>query len=335
MGVPLHDPESTAYAEDGLFGCEVLEEEARVVLLPVPFDATVSYGRGTARGPQAILQASGQLDLWDPTLGEPWRAGLHWRRSPTWMEERSRRAQAEVDAIHRSRLGPDSNAHAAVNEASRIMTRYVRGEAERLLAAYKIVGVVGGDHSVPLGSIQAHGQAHGAFGILHVDAHADLRVAYEGFEQSHASIMHNVLETTPEVERLVSVGLRDVSESEAKRIEEDPRCEVHWDLDLARARLRGELLQRFDRIAAALPEKVYLSIDVDGLDPKLCFGTGTPVPGGLDFQELCLLLEAVGRAGKKVIGFDLCEVAPAPGDRELNANVGARLLYKLIGTAVR
>jgi len=333
--VPLNDPESTAYAEDGLFGCEVLEEEARIVLLPVPFDATVSYGRGTARGPRAILQASGQLDLWDQVFGEPWRVGLHWRRPPAWMEERSRRAQAEVDAIHRSRLGPDSSAHAAVNEASRSMTRYVRGEAERLLAAQKIVGVVGGDHSVPLGAIQATGQVHGSFGILHVDAHADLRVDYEGFEQSHASIMHNVLETTPAVKRLVSVGLRDVSASEAKRIEEDPRCEVHWDVELARARLRGQLLDHFDRVVAGLPDEVYLSIDVDGLDPKLCFGTGTPVPGGLDFQELSLLLEAVVRAKKRVIGFDLCEVAPAPGDRELNANVGARVLYKLIGASAR
>jgi agmatinase len=328
--MPIDDPDGPASAADGVFGAEVDVDRAQVILLPVPFDATVSYGHGTAGGPDAIRTASSQLDLFDVELGSPWRVGIHWRSAPDWVAGRSAAARTHVERIHRHRR-PDSEDHRAVHEASVAVNDYVEGQAEQILAADRVVGVVGGDHSVPLGSIRAHLRRWPAAGILHVDAHADLRSAYEGFEYSHASIMDRVLEETS-VPRLVQVGLRDVSAAEVERIRaSEGRVRAFFDVELARARLEGRLVQVFQRVVQQLPELVYVSVDIDGLDPRFCPGTGTPVPGGLSTDELFILVGEVVRSGRTLLGFDLCEVAPQPGDREWNGNVGARVLYRLVG----
>jgi len=222
---------------------------------------------------------------------------------------------------------------ASVNQAGRDLNARVYAEAKTLIETGKIVGVVGGDHSVPFGTIRAHAEAYGPLGILHLDAHADLRVAYEGFTWSHASIMERVLAEVPEVERLVQVGLRDIGERELAFIEDDERVVAYFDPALAEARLQGRLLDVFDEAVAQLPQDVYCSFDIDGLDPALCPNTGTPVPGGLSFMEASFLLRAVVRSGRRIVGFDLCEVSP--GADEWDGNVGARLLYKLIGWTLK
>jgi agmatinase len=173
-------------------------------------------------------------------------------------------------------------------------------------------------------------------GVLHVDAHADLRVAYEGFTRSHASIMHNVLADLPEVAKLVQVGLRDLSEEEHERTRTDRRVAAFFDADLAREKLEGMSFARLvDPIVEALPRQVYVSFDVDGLDPALCPSTGTPVPGGLSFHEASYLLRRVVESGRTIVGFDLDEVAPGAEGDEWPANVGARLLYKLVGWTLK
>ncbi|MGF1511173.1 MAG: agmatinase family protein [Myxococcota bacterium] len=332
--MPIHDPDAPASVEDGIFGAEVDLQDAQVVLLPVPFDATVSYGHGAAYGPAAIKKASLQIDLYDVELGSPWKSGIHWRDAPAWVMASSQRARAFVERIHVHRESVSAD-HGEVHAASVAVNTYVEQEAERLIAAGKLVGVVGGDHSVPLGSIRAHARRHPGLGILHVDAHADLRRAYEGFTYSHASIMERVTAEAADVARLVQVGLRDVSESEVDLIRgSNGRIQAYFDAELARARVEGRLLEVFRAVASELPEQVYVSVDIDGLDPRFCPGTGTPVPGGLTFNELNLLLGELVRSGRSVLGFDLCEVAPHEGDREWNGNVGARVLYKLIGWAV-
>lgn len=334
--MPIDDPDGPATPDDGVFGMEVPLEAAAVVLLPVPFEATVSYGRGTSGGPRAILEESGQLDLFDPRFaahgGRPYARGIHWKEAPDWIEALSRARSRDVDRIHAEGLAPGSELHQAVDAAGRRIRDHLRAEAGALLVQGKTVGVVGGDHSVPLGSLVAHGQVLGDFGILHVDAHADLREAYEGFTYSHASIMERVLAEVPAVTRLVQVGIRDFSEGEYRAIEASQgRVRTWFDPDLARARLEGRLLDRFREAVDALPERVYASIDIDGLDPALCPGTGTPVPGGLSFQELALLLETVVASGRQIVGFDLCEVGPGTPVDAWNGNVGARVLYELIG----
>jgi agmatinase len=225
---------------------------------------------------------------------------------------------------------------ARVNELSVRVNAHVEAEVARLLAAQKVVGVVGGDHSVPYGALRALAAARRRpFGVLHFDAHLDTREAYEGFIHSHASIMHNVLEDIPEVSKLVQVGIRDVCEAEVSYCaKQGSRVRVFYDRDISRRKLDGESFGGVAReIAGSLPAEVWVSFDVDGLDPRYCPNTGTPVPGGLDLAEAIHILWEVVRAGKTIVGFDLNEVAPNARDAadEWDGNVGARLLYKLIG----
>ncbi|MDX5346515.1 MAG: arginase family protein, partial [Hymenobacteraceae bacterium] len=160
------------------------------------------------------------------------------------------------------------------------------------------------------------------------DAHADLRDAYEGFEFSHASIMFNALKV-PQVKKLVQVGIRDICQAEAELVEQsNGRIITFYDQTLKENMYEGDSWKKqCKKIIAQLPQKVYISFDIDGLDPKLCPATGTPVPGGLEFHEAVFLVKQLVKSGREIIGFDLCEVAP--GDSEWNGNVGARLLFKL------
>jgi agmatinase len=168
----------------------------------------------------------------------------------------------------------------------------------------------------------------------------DLRERYEGFKYSHASITHNAIAETPNLERVVMIGIRDYGMRENQAAENSggkvrPRFDLNW-----RTRMdRGDTLTKLCAEAIeALPKLVYITFDIDGLDPALCPHTGTPVPGGLSFNETCILLDTLRRSGRRVIGFDLCEVCPPPPDHrghvnEWDANVGARILYKLAGVA--
>jgi len=222
---------------------------------------------------------------------------------------------------------------ATVNALGGRLNAFVLGETRRLFQSGKIPGIVGGDHSVPFGAIEAAAQEYASFGVLHFDAHSDTRDAYEGFEWSHASIMHNVLEHIPQVTKLVQVGIRDVCEQEIDYCRaQGSRVEIFFDRDLQRRKFEGRPWARMaEEIIARLPRDVWISFDIDGLDPRFCPNTGTPVPGGLDFQEANYVVGALVRSGRRVIGFDLNEVAPdlANPDNEWNQNVGARMLYKL------
>jgi agmatinase len=332
------DPSAAAQPGSGVFGLPHSEAEAAVVLVPVPFEATTSYGGGTARGPEAILEASRQVDLFDVETGRPYEAGIHMVEAPDEIArlDRAGRAAAQPVIAAGGVIGgrPElARAVAEVDDACERVNAWVEGRVTGLLAAGKRVGLVGGDHSTALGCIAAHARRYPGLGLLHVDAHADLRVAFEGFTFSHASIVYNAAERLPEISRIVQVGLRDLSEEEhAYAAASRGRVVQHHDADLARARFEGESwAAQARRIVEPLPRDVYVTFDVDGLDPTLCPHTGTPVPGGLSFQEAAFLLGAIVRSGRRVVGFDLVEVAPGPDGGEWDGNVGARLLYKLIG----
>ncbi len=338
VGVSDFDPGAPADPDAGLYGLDVEPSAAGVLVIPVPFEATTSYGSGAALGPAAILAASHQVDLFDHETGRPYEAGLAMLPPSERVLALNAAAKADARAVIDGQLeGAEAEAaRARVNAASAELESWLYGAVAGALERGQLVGVVGGDHSVPLGAIRAVAERFGPIGVLHLDAHADLRRAYMGFEQSHASIMDNVLRRVPRVVRLVQVGIRDYCEEERARIDgSDDRVVTHYGPELARARARGQLLKRFQDIADALPRRVHLSFDIDGLDPKLCPHTGTPVPGGLDFDELCMLLETVVTSGREIVGFDLCEVAPGPDGDEWDANVGARVLYKMIGWALK
>lgn len=336
------DPNAAAAPDAGIFGLPHTPEAARVVLLPVPWEATTSYGGGTAGGPGAILQASRQVDLFDIETGRPYEAGIALLPEPPEVRAWNARARALASPIiaRAGALGGDPQAVAAraeVNALGARLNAVVRERVAHWLAAGKLVGVVGGDHAVPFGAIQAVAARHPGVGILHFDAHADLRQAYEGFEWSHASIMDNVLRHIPQVSTLVQVGIRDLCDEESTRIASaKERLHTWFDALLARERLQGiPWATQVQRLLAPLPHDVYVSFDIDALDPALCPHTGTPVPGGLSFQEASAVLAALVESGRRVVGFDLVEVAPGPDGSEWDGNVGARLLYKLIGWMLR
>ena len=335
------DPNAASAEESGVFGLPHTPDEAAVVLVPVPFEATVSYGGGASEGPAAILRASRQVDLYDVEVGKPYEAGIAMLDDPA--DVRAWDLSARAAAAHvLSRGGTHGDpaleaAAASVDAYMERMNGWVRSTVELLLARGKIVGTVGGDHSVSFGAIEAHARRHPGLGLLHVDAHADLRVAFEGFAWSHASILHNVMARIPAVSKLVQVGIRDLCEEEAEQISSSGgRIQTFFDAELAEARFQGETWgQQTKRMIEPLPRDVYVTFDIDGLDPALCPNTGTKVPGGLSFQMATSLIAAVARSGRRIVGFDLTEVVPAKDGSEWDENVGARILYKLIGWALR
>ncbi|MBI5596977.1 MAG: agmatinase family protein [Elusimicrobia bacterium] len=332
--MPDFDPNSPADPDGGIFGLPLSEAEAALVLLPVPWEATTSYGGGTAGGPKAILGASGQIDLFDGEVDRPYLAGLHMPPESAQVRAWNRKARAAARKViavggQVPAKGPLRRSLDEVNALSLKLDGWVERECSRLMDAGKIVGVVGGDHSVPLGAFRAAARAHGDFGLLHFDAHSDTRDAYEGFVGSHASIMRNALDSVPAAKTIVQVGIRDYCEQEDAYVRSlGARARVYSDRELSERRFAGEPFARVaEELVGHLPDKVWVSFDIDGLDPKLCPHTGTPVPGGLEFAEANRILRALALSGRTILGFDLVEVAP--GDDEWDANVGMRLLYKL------
>ena len=338
------DPDAAAQPGSGIFGLPHGPEDASVHVLGVPFDATTSYRRGAAHGPEAVAAASVQVDLFDRLFGRPWEEGIWYRADDGAIAGWNERARALADpVIAAGGADPDSHEHAHLLAELAELGGRVNDLTEEFtagcLAEERLPVLLGGDHSVPFGGIRAAARAHPGMGVLHFDAHADLRVAFEGFEWSHASIFHNVLEQVPGVASLVQVGVRDLGHAEALRCETDPRVHTLFDDQSAEVLAHGR--DRREAIRAHLdhlPSDVWVSFDVDGLSPDLCPNTGTPVPGGLDWHAAMQWLEELVLRGHRVVGVDLCEVAPGPAaDPEgagWDAVVGARLLYRLIGAAM-
>jgi agmatinase len=243
-------------------------------------------------------------------------------------EELRENALEFLNALELDEVGAEEQAlQDRINDKCTAYHLWVEQQIGALLKKGKKAILLGGDHSTSLGAIRAHKAAFGDFGILQIDAHADLRPAYEGFTYSHASIMYNVLKEKM-ASSLTIVGLRDYCHQEAELIASDERIHAFTDKDMKAAQFEGKTWSNIcGDIVATLPQQVYLSFDIDGLDPALCPNTGTPVPGGMKLEEVLYLVDAVLASGRTLIGFDLVEVGP--GEDEWDANVGARALYSL------
>ena len=336
------DPNGVGLDNGAYFGLPFTPDEARLVLISAPWDVTVSYGTGTSEAPDAIIEASMQLDLYDALSPGAWRRGIATADIDYSLLETSQRLRSDAERVIRHLEEGGSVADDAVcrkirrvNEGCVQMNENIRAQARAWLAQGKLVGLVGGDHSTPYGLIRALGARHAAFGILHVDAHCDLRDAYEGFEFSHASIMFNVLRDVPQVTKIAQVAVRDFSESEAALAASSGRIATFDDLSLAAALFRGETWDaQCRRIVDALPQEVYVSFDIDALTFENCPHTGTPVSGGLTFNQAVWLLDTLTRSGRRIIGFDVVEVCPAPDER-IDAITGARMLWKLCGQTLK
>ncbi len=338
------DPNSVASGEGNIFGLPFTTDEAEIVLIPVPWDVTVSYKDGSSKGPQAIYDASAQVDLFDPLVKDSWKIGVA-------MEEISKEITKKNSVMRKKALQYINNLEKEVSDDAPVMKKirkevnagctdlkyFVKKAVQKHLNKNKFVALVGGDHSTPLGFMEALAEKHSSYGILQLDAHCDLRKAYEGFEYSHASIMYNALKI-PQVKKLVQVGIRDWCEEENDYIlKSKGRVRTFFDHQIKDQLYRSRSWAAIcSDIIQELPKHVYISFDIDGLDPKLCPGTGTPVPGGMEFEQAVFLFEMLARSGKKIIGFDLNEVAPGndgSSGTSWNGNVGARMLYKMCGFA--
>lgn len=336
------DPNNIGDANNGIYGLPFTMEEAEVAVLPVPWEVTVSYGSGTANGPKAIAEASYQVDLYDPAVKDAWKIGIAMDEIPDILLARSNELRRKSEEyISLLEQGENKDKHkemiairSEVNKACGQMVEWVKSRSLELMNNNKIVALIGGDHSTPLGLMQALAEKHGSFAILQIDAHADLRDAYEGFEYSHASIMFNALKI-PQVSKLVQVGIRDYCEAEVKVIDDsEGRVVTYFDRDIKTRQFEGASWAIICQdIIANLPDNIYISFDIDGLDPKLCPNTGTPVAGGFEFEQVLYLIQKAVEAGKKIIAFDINEVSP--GEDEWDANVGARMLYRIANLAAR
>lgn len=341
MATEHFDPNGVGVDNGNYFSMPFTPEEAALVLLSAPWDATVSYGAGTAYAPDAIIGASIQLDLYDAAAPDAWRQGIATAPVDYSIQELSQKLRHDARRVieHLEAGGKTTDDYVVrkirrVNEGSFELNRNIREQAEQWLEQGKLVGLVGGDHSTAYGLMRALGKYHEQYAILHIDAHCDLRAKYEGFEFSHASIMYNVLHDIRQVERIVQVGIRDFSREEKALAEQSGRIVQFDDQQLLEREFAGKNWDETCReIIASLPEKVYVSFDIDGLDLPYCPHTGTPVPGGLSFNKAARLLQLLG-AERRIIGFDVVEVCPHESDH-IDASVGARILWKLCGQTLR
>lgn len=329
------DPNGVGLRNGQFIGLPFDSATAEIILLPIPWDVTVSYKAGTSGGPENIRQASVQLDLFDPDIQDAWKLGIYFEAE---QQDWSARNQAlrpiaaryiqsleEPNTASLCDYAPDLK---AINAACDQLRAEVKDKAAYWLNQGKLVGLVGGDHSTPLGLMQALAEHHSSFGILHIDAHMDLRESYEGFTFSHASIFYNALKIK-NITQLTQVGIRDYCEEEFQLAQSLPeRVSVFYDQDLKEAAFLGKTWHtQCLEIVDTLPEKVYISFDIDGLDPALCPNTGTPVAGGFTLAQAFYLLKLLVASKRTIIGFDLNETAGE--GHEWDANVAARLLYKL------
>ncbi|HEX9979511.1 MAG TPA: agmatinase family protein [Flavobacterium sp.] len=338
------DPSQPGLADQSIFGLPFTADESDIIIIPVPWEVTVSYGAGASDGPEAILEASFQVDLHHQEFPDLWKLGMYLDlndQTAKWANNSQKYkdlAQPIIEALESGEAVETFPALQAdlekVNKACREIHDAVRTRVLYWMERGKKVVLLGGDHSTPLGYYEALATKHNEFGILHLDAHMDLRIAYEGFTYSHASIMYNALQL-PQITKIVQVGIRDFAKQEVDVVKNmNGRVTVFSDTDLKAGTFKGETWQQqCEAIIAALPQKVAISFDIDGLYPWYCPNTGTPVPGGFSFEQAAYLLSRLGESGREIIGFDLVEVAP--GEDDWDGNVGARMLYHMCGVLAK
>ncbi|MDE1191021.1 MAG: agmatinase family protein [Arachidicoccus sp.] len=332
------DPNEVCNPENGLFGLPFNNiEDAKLVVLPVPWETTVNTGGGTARAIEHILKASQKIDLYDLDFKDTWKQGFHMldvdKKILTKSDYLRKEAELFVDYIcHGDEMEKNTfmcKSFRDINQGGEYLNNWVYEHSIDLLNKGKLLGVLGGDHSTPFGCIKALAEKKSDFGILQIDAHCGLRKAYEGFKYSHASVMYNVLQEIPQVNKIVQIGVRDFCEEEWEYLQNNQdKIVTFFDRNIKERLYEGDTWKNIaDQIIAQLPDHIYISFDIDGLDPKLCPSTGMPVQGGFESCQIFYLIKKIIAAGKKIIGFDLVEVGY--NNNSMDANVGARILWQL------
>jgi len=274
-------------------------KEAEAVILPIPYEATVTYGGGTREGPEAILSASRQVELWDE--------------------------EDDCDPAAAIRL---ATALPVLPEASgpQAMLDKIRRLVQPWIQQGKLIAALGGEHTITTALVQAAQTRYPDLTVVALDAHADLRDAYDGSKLSHACVLRRVYELG---RPLTLLGTRSYSQEEFQLLRVAPRLKVYPARDLHSPEGWQRVLDHLQGISGP----VYLSIDLDALDPGIMPGVGTPEPGGLTYYQALAVIAALAHRGP-IIGLDLVELAPIPGQR-LSEFTAARLLYKALGYIFR
>jgi agmatinase len=289
MEFPFHYDHAEALTFGGALPTRRSFDDSRVVVLPIPVDRTTSYVGGTRNGPHEILQASSHMELWDEEV----RADVHGVGLCTLPE-------MEL---------PFGEMQAVVDEIERV--------AYEIVGRDKFLVALGGEHSITPPLVSAVSRKHPKLSLLQIDAHADMRDAYMGTPHNHACAMRRALEYAA----ITQVGIRSLSTEEAEAL---PRLNttVFYDCDMRRNP------KWIDAVVDSLGQDVYVTIDVDGMDPAIMPATGTPEPGGLSWQEITALLRATAER-RLVVAADIVELSPIPGVVAPNF-LCAKLLYKLL-----
>lgn len=255
----------------GLPQSDASKDTAKALILPVPYEGTVTYRKGTAGGPGAIMSASEQVELYDEYLDcEPWQCGI-----------------ATLPAVD-PRADPEAMLHT------------VEQEVKKWVSPGRLVATIGGEHSLTSAAVAAHLDRYPDLGIIQFDAHADLRDDYEGSPWNHACVMSRVRESIP-TSHVLQVGIRSLSAEEAPLVKRKDHA-VLFARDIV------ENYVQFSDQLQSLPPKIYITFDVDVFDPSVIRSTGTPEPGGLDWYTILALLEQIFEA-REVVGFDITELA--------------------------
>lgn len=342
MDLTGFNPNGVSNPNNNIFGLPSTEADARLVILPVPWEVTVSYGAGTARAADHILKSSLQLDILDVDGNAGWKQGFFMRPVDKKLLFKSdylrREAELYIDYISQG-AETEKNKFMCkslkeINEGSLLLNKWVYDNCKELLNKGKLAAVLGGDHSSALGLMKALAEKYNDFGVLQIDAHCDLRAKYADFNYSHASIMYNALTEIPTLTKLVQVGVRDFCEEEYDYIcNSNSRVVTYFDRHIKERLFEGQTWKNIaEEIVQHLPQKVYISFDIDGLDRKLCPNTGTPVLGGFESEEMIYLIKKVKESGRELIGFDLVEIGI--GESNWDSNVGAHLLWRLCNLMV-
>lgn len=337
------NPNTVGNPNNNIFGLPSNEAESLLVVLPVPWEVTVSYGAGTSRAPEHVFKASIQVDLFNKDVHDGWKTGFFMREIDKKLLLKSdylrKEAELYIDYISKGEKVEDNKFMTKslkdINEGGAYMNDWVYQHSKELLEKGKLVALLGGDHSISLGYLKALAEKHGQFGVLQIDAHCDLRKQYESFLYSHASIMHNALQEVPHLTKLVQVGVRDFCDEEWELIcNSQGRVVTYFDQSIKERQYEGETWKSIsEEIIGQLPQKVYLSFDIDGLDRKYCPNTGTPVQGGFETEEILYLVKKILDSGRQLIGFDLVELGV--GQNDWDSNVGAHLLWRLCNLMVK
>ena len=315
---------------NAIFGQTCTYDQSSLVLLGVPWEVSVSYGEGTVYGPQWIQQASSQLDFFNPqTKQDVSKQGIHF----CFLESLKKKNDETRPLALKVMQHKDHQYLPQVNQACENMMHFVREKTQKILDDRKLLGLIGGDHSISEGALLEMGRRYqGNFGLLHLDAHVDMRKSYQGLKHSHASVMYNVLHQDHSPRSIVQVGVRDLCEEEFQLVSSHSQIHCFFDYEIKKQLFEGKTWSFLvHSILEKLPDQIYISLDVDALSWNYAPNTGCPVPGGLDFNHIAYLMDQIAFSKKKVIGFDVVEVSrPRSADfGEWDGNVGARLVYQL------